>query len=586
MLFGLLVVATLGAFVVTQRLKTASPVVERIFYPEYLSPNGDRRKDRARIRFELPRADRVTVEMVDAEGRAISRLADGQLMGAGEHGFTWDGSDDTDERAPDGLYQLRVTLSEQGRSVTAPRTVTLDTKPPRPRIVAVTPASIVPGERGRRSRARMRFEPPSDPAPRFTVYRTRGDRARAFDSFEGPRFRRTARWDGLKGGAPVAPGSYALALTVWDAAGNEGRSPARRPPTARDAPPGTGVSVRYLTVAAPLEPVAPGDLARVRLGPRARSVTWSLRRLGSSRTLGRGGVRGARIVLRVPTAARPGLHELRVRAAGRVAVAPLVIGGLGASARRRTLVVLPAITWQARNRVDEDGDGFSDTLADGGRVRVARPFAGGRLPPDLRGQAAPLLRYLDARRRPYELTTDLALARRRGPSLAGRPGVLLAGSATWLPRGVQRALRSYVRGGGRLAALGAPPGQRRAELGGGRLTTAGNPAPTDLFGERTARVASGSGRDALEVLRRGRLDLFAGTGGSFGSFATVERSLRLPRDARLLAAAGTGGRPAFVAYRLRRGLVVRAGSRGWAAALDDGPDVRRVTGRIWALLSS
>ena len=58
--FGL-VVATVGAFFVTQRLKRSTPVVRDIQMPVFISPNGDGRKDRVKIKFFLPKADRVTV---------------------------------------------------------------------------------------------------------------------------------------------------------------------------------------------------------------------------------------------------------------------------------------------------------------------------------------------------------------------------------------------------------------------------------------------------------------------------------------------------------------------------------------------
>ena len=44
-MFALLVVATAAAFFVTQRLKRETPVVKRISFGAYVSPNGDGRKD-------------------------------------------------------------------------------------------------------------------------------------------------------------------------------------------------------------------------------------------------------------------------------------------------------------------------------------------------------------------------------------------------------------------------------------------------------------------------------------------------------------------------------------------------------------
>src|SRR3954453_11925180 len=87
--FVLLVVATVAAFFVTQRLKRSAPVIRHVMMPLYISPNGDGRKDSAVIRFRLPKAhDRVTVSMGDANGAEVRRLAD-RGLGKGRHRFVW-----------------------------------------------------------------------------------------------------------------------------------------------------------------------------------------------------------------------------------------------------------------------------------------------------------------------------------------------------------------------------------------------------------------------------------------------------------------------------------------------------------------
>src|SRR3954471_19080597 len=88
--FAGLVVATVAAFFVTQRLKRADPVVKNIDTQLFVSPNGDGRKDRARIRFTLPKNDRVTVSIIDERGDEIRRLKDGNLE-EGRHTFWWNG---------------------------------------------------------------------------------------------------------------------------------------------------------------------------------------------------------------------------------------------------------------------------------------------------------------------------------------------------------------------------------------------------------------------------------------------------------------------------------------------------------------
>src|SRR5437868_7630184 len=158
--FVLLVVATVAAFFVTQRLKRSSPLIRHVEMPLYISPNGDGRKDTADIRFRLPKADdRVTVSMVDANGDEVRRLADRRLS-KGRHRFRWNGRDSSAAILPDGLYYLRVVLSGQGRGTVARRGIHLLTAKPAPRLLSVTPARIHPGGR---EPVTIKFSGPSRP---------------------------------------------------------------------------------------------------------------------------------------------------------------------------------------------------------------------------------------------------------------------------------------------------------------------------------------------------------------------------------------------------------------------------------------
>ena len=56
--------------------------------------------------------------------------------------------------------------------------------------------------------------------------------------------------------------------------------------------------------------------------------------------------------------------------------------------------------------------------------------------------------------------------------------------------------------------------------------------------------------------------------------------------AKLLAEAGLDPKhPAFVAYALGKGTVVRVGSPEWASQLSTSPELTEITRRIWSLLS-
>ena len=585
--FGLLVLATVGAFFVTQRLKREDPVVKQVELQRWISPNGDGRKDEARIAFRLPERDEVTVSIIDEKGDEVRRLVDGRRLGRGRHRFSWDGLTDDGAVAPDGEYRLRVTLREEGRSLNHPRPLLLDTTPPRPALVEVVPPLVAAGPP---PRVRLRFRGETNPPAQFRVYRTDRGLVREVARFSAARGADEASWDGRVNGRAAPEGTYAFSVTVQDRARNAGSAPPRLPPTAAGAPERTGVSVAGLRAAGPLEPVQAGSVARVALGPGSRRFRWRLSRVGSSRAVRQGRGSGGRLAFRLPRDARTGVHVLVIQAGGRRIDLPLAVRGRvprGARVGRgRVLVVLPAITWQGRNPVDDDSDGFPDTLDGSQSVSLARPFARGALPAGFATEVAPLMRFLDGAKLGYELTTDLALARGRGPELEDHSGVLFPGTERWLPSEVGVRLREYVDSGGRVAHFGSESFRRRARLQGGRLVEPSALEPRNVFGESAHTVTS---EPAPLVVFTDQLGLFRGSDGFVGLFSQFEQSGGLVEGARTVSAAGRDeGTPAFVAYRLGNGTVVRAGTPGWGPALavsQPSPEVQDATRRIWAFLS-
>jgi hypothetical protein len=271
---------------------------------------------------------------------------------------------------------------------------------------------------------------------------------------------------------------------------------------------------------------------------------------------------------------------LTVAAGGRPARVPLAVRGRG---RGRVLVVVPTLGWEGTNPVDDDADGFADTLVRDRAVQLGRPFAHGVLPLNLAGQVGPFLRFLDAERIRYELTTDLALARDRGPRLAGHAGVALAGDEPWLTPGLAAELRGYVQAGGRVASFGAGSLRRRVSVTPTVLARPTPAARVNALGEATGLAG---GKPTTLAATTDTLGLFAETDGIVGPFTVFDRSLQLPRGTRALTAAGRdGGGRALVVYRLGRGLVMRAGTPQWNRALRSDAEVATVTRQTWALLS-
>lgn len=63
------------------------------------------------IRYELPIPARVTLDIHDASGRLVRRLAAGEERAAGEHTALWDGHDEAGQRVGSGVYFYRLLSS-------------------------------------------------------------------------------------------------------------------------------------------------------------------------------------------------------------------------------------------------------------------------------------------------------------------------------------------------------------------------------------------------------------------------------------------------------------------------------------------
>jgi hypothetical protein len=574
--FALLVAATGAAFFVTQRLKTEDPVVKRLALQRFFSPNGDGRKETAGISFQLPEGDSVTVDVVKDGGDRVRRLADDRSLRAGTHRLSWDGRDDRGRVPSDGTYYVRVSLREQGRAVTGPRGIVLTTEAPRPRIVSVGPGRIAAG---RPTPVTVRFTGPAVVRPVFRVWRTDG-RVREVASFTIPRGEHVGAWNGRVDGRAAPAGSYAFSVTVQNRALVEGSAPGRLPPTRDGAAPRTGVRIAGPEAILPVEAVPAGTIARIPVVGASDALAWRFTRVGSDRVLRRGRARGDEVAFRVPARVPAGEYVVRIAAGSRPIRVPLTV-------RKPTpasvLVVMPAITWQGRNAIDDDLDGFGDTLDVSRSVPLTRPLAGGRLPAGFEDEIEPLLAFLQRRKLRYDIDTDIGMARAGGaPDVDARSGVLLAGDERWLPPAVGRELRAYVERGGTVVSLGTDSLRRGVELGRDALGAPSAPRPATIFGEDTRPLES---LLAPLVSTQDDLGLFTGTDGVIGLFRRFEQTERPARGGRLLVNAGRDQeKPAFAAYRFGRGLFMRVGTPEWSRALAGRPEVAAVMRRIWTRL--
>jgi FlgD Ig-like domain len=599
--FALLVAASFGAFFVAQRLKSAKSVAEITRVTRFFSPNGDRRRDVERITFTVKEAGRVAVTIVDRNGERVRRLADGIEARPGKPvKVVWNGRADSGVRVPDGLYRMQLGLRRTGRSVVVPGSFNVDTAPPRPVVLSVTPpiAGPVPGAFEIRARGVGRRV-----APEFRILRTDVSPVQEVARFAGRAGSRRGVWDGRVGGAPAPVGTYIAVVAVRDIAGNVGTAPAVLPPVQGEVRGRPGITVRQITVEPPLEPVRAGARAEFFVDSRKRPYRWSIRRVGASRPVRKGtGAPGRTLAPRAPRGIS-GAYLLQVRSGRYSTTVPFLVQ---AAQRARLLVVVPAITWLGVDKIDDDGDGLPNTLETGGPVNWPRVIAGAKgLPATFADQTGPLLAFLDRARIRYDVTSDIALARSRDPRATDREGVVLAGSERWVPRSLARRLRRYVEDGGRLASFGTESLRRGVRLGDDRLTRPTQPTSTDPFSARLQPVrAPRTGADGrtpvplTALADDASLGLLTGTDGVLGAFGRLEESQTASRRAKVLVALGQdvteaeraqaeakgetprAALPALTATRLGKGVVVRVGLTGWLTRTAQDPEVAQITRNI------
>ncbi len=585
--FAALVVATVGAFFVTQHLKVSTPLIagDPHPYPANISPRnnacGGFHKQTSFSFYLLHRTDDVSVYVVSADGTIVRTLASSRHMRRGlrspDGQFPWDGRMDNGRIAPGGTYFFRIALLGQGRTIELTKTpVYVINTPPHPVVTSVSPALIpdkgmpvtihYTGNEQRGGTIRVyRTDPPGPP--------------RLVKSFLTPWNGQTAQWDGTINQKPAPAGTYLIGLDVTDAACNTGHFPTELPP-ARGSTPHAGVTVRYLAAQPPLDPVAAGSSASVYVDSRQRPYSWTLHRVGS-RQLTRGSGHGYTLTVHLPGTSA-GLYVLGLHSGSYSTAVPIVahaadLGG------HSVLVVLPALTWQGLNPVDDTGDGMPNTLESGGPIHLSRPLAEG-LPAGFADEAA-LLAYLDKAHLAYDLTTDLGLIDQVGPTIRGHAAVVLAGPERWITPALGTALRAYVARGGNVLAIGGDSMLRGVEVSGAQASNPSAPASTDVLGAQPGPNVTRS-HDLITVLRDG-LGIFSTTSGVFTGFPDFATTARVSSPGQILSAAGTSPTTqSIVGYRLGNGDVVDIGLDGFGSSLRHDVDMQELIARLWKVLGT
>jgi hypothetical protein len=292
------------AFGVAERLKLEkSPVagteVDKVFSPVCRCPQR-----RARVAFRLRHADRLTLSLLDSEGKRVRTLVDGDRYNRGAHHFFWNGRDDDGKLLPEGRYRPKVVLGNADRTIVLPNPIRVDVTRPSVAVASVKPRLISPDGDGYGDVVRVRYR---------ANERVRGillvnGQRRILSSRQRP----TGQLEWRAGGSGVRtlpPGTYRLAVKAQDLAGNLSKIvPAGR------------VKLRYIGLS-PLQAEAkPGARVSYAVAADAPRVHWVLRR-GSS--VVKRGLSGRKIRLRAPNAA--GRYVLTARVAGHRSHATLVV---------------------------------------------------------------------------------------------------------------------------------------------------------------------------------------------------------------------------------------------------------------------
>ena len=138
---GLLLVLTVSAFGLSQRLKREPLVIDRVSYTargagdedprrNVFSPNGDCRRDLMVIRFRTTKSDTADVDIVGQGEALIRRLAEDRFFKRyREHELVWDGRDDGGNVPPTGPYRVRVTMKGLDRQLDLPGKIRLHNFP-------------------------------------------------------------------------------------------------------------------------------------------------------------------------------------------------------------------------------------------------------------------------------------------------------------------------------------------------------------------------------------------------------------------------------------------------------------------------
>jgi len=292
---------TAAAFAVTEHLKLVRSPVYRTKVDQAFSPVCRCSTQKARIRFYLRRADRLTLSIENADQTVVRTIVADHAARRGRFGRWWDGRDDAGAVVPDGVYKPRVHLARQHRTIVLPNPIAVETKPPRVTVTSWIPRRhvLTPDRNFLHERLEVRYRV-TEPAHVILYvggkrrYRSRSQQTTGI-----------ARWFGYVSGRGVRAGRYRVTIAARDIAGN----------LSRRVTVGT-LFVRYVRLPHAVYRVTAGTKFGTHVLTDSRGVRW---RLGARRGTGK-----SHLVLRAPK--QPGRYRLTVGVGDHQASAIVVVG--------------------------------------------------------------------------------------------------------------------------------------------------------------------------------------------------------------------------------------------------------------------
>jgi hypothetical protein len=246
---------TAAAFAITEGLKLEPSPITGTTVVKIFSPRCECDKDSAAVDFKLRKADRLTITMLDANGREVRRLVEHARYPRGWQTFVWNGRNDEGSIAPDGEYRPRVHLARAHQTIVLPNPIRVDTTPPKTTLVSIQPHELTPEHHKAKVRYRV------------------SEQARGIVYVDGRRAVGPSLFYPLEGkldlylrvhGRDLARGRHTVSVGAVDLAGNVGRTAAPQ-----------RIVVRYVEFARKAVRVRAGGVIAVRYSPGG-TVRWRL----------------------------------------------------------------------------------------------------------------------------------------------------------------------------------------------------------------------------------------------------------------------------------------------------------------------